>query len=96
MLLSVLLVGLPLLCAMTLVCVRTWQGDTLALAALVLMGAAWLRIDKRFEGPLLVEVTRNHGLVAGDLVGLLVLGSGCLGWLLARTVLQPRRADLRD
>jgi hypothetical protein len=85
---SLILVGIPVVLAMLLVAYRAARGDTVALVALLLLGGAWLRIDKRFEGPLLIEVTRNHGLVTGDAVALVILGTAALFWL--RSTLRRR------
>ena len=37
---------------------------------LSLLSIVWLLVDQFFEGPDLVEITKAHGLVASDLVGL--------------------------
>jgi hypothetical protein len=78
------MLGLPLLSAMLLVGYRAWRGDSIAMFAVLLLTAVWLRVDKRFEGPLVFEVSRNHGLVVGDLGGLLVLTAAGVGWLRSR------------
>ncbi len=57
---------------------------------LVLLVWVWLRVDKRFEGTVLIRVTEDHGLVLADLFGLAVLAFA--GALLLRTMLALRRA----
>ena len=44
--------------------------------ALVLVSGLWLVVDKQLEGPVLLRVTRNHGLTAADLAGLVGLALG--------------------
>jgi hypothetical protein len=86
----IVMLGLPMLTAMILIGYRAWRGDSVAMIAVLLLTAVWLRVDKRFEGPLLLDVSRNHGLVLGDVVGLLVLTVAGVGWLRTRL---PRSLD---
>lgn len=41
-----------------------------AAPALVVCSLLWLLVNKRMEGPVLLQVSGNHGLVAADLAGL--------------------------
>ena len=54
----------------------------LAAAVLALLSFVWLLVDEAFEGPRLLLVTTNHGLVSSDLVGL--IGLVLAGILLVR------------
>jgi hypothetical protein len=45
-----------------------WGG--LWLLALAVLSVSWLVVNKSVEGPVLVTVSANHGLVAADLAGL--------------------------
>ena len=84
MLLFFLTTGVPLLVAMLLVGCLAWQGNTLAMSALVFLTFVWLRVDKHFEGPHVFRINQDHGLVISDLVGLLILLGAALAWLSAR------------
>ena len=68
-----MLVGVPLFLLMLGTAVPAWLGDRPAAAVLALEGLVWLFVDKWFEGPTLVAVSHNHGLVLADLVGLTAL-----------------------
>ncbi len=46
---------------------RAWVGDRWATVVLLLVAVSWLRIDKHFEGPVLVHLTEQHGIVLSDL-----------------------------
>jgi hypothetical protein len=60
--------ALPVALAMVICGSRAWQGDAWSAVVLTLLAVSWLRIDKHFEGPLLLSVSNNHGLVLADLV----------------------------
>jgi uncharacterized membrane protein len=60
---------------------RAWMGDRWATAVLLLLAVAWLRIDKRFEGPVLVHLTGQHGIVLSDLAAVAaVVVVALAGW----------------
>jgi hypothetical protein len=61
--------AVPLLILMIGTAIPAWLGDRPAAAVLALEGVAWLIVDKWFEGPTLVRISENHGLVLADLVG---------------------------
>ncbi len=54
---------------------RTGRAGAAALAAVSVL---WLLVNTPMEGAILLSVTTNHGLTAGDLVGL--AGLGIAGW----------------
>jgi hypothetical protein len=94
-----LLIALPLAAAMLVTLRWCWKGDTLGVAALLLLCIVWLRVDKAFEGPHVLHVARNHGLVLSDLFAIVVGASGVLGWLRRRRPFDradSRRSSLRD
>ncbi len=73
--------GLPLLCALALLIYRVWRGAGPATqVAVLLLGLAWLSLDKDFEGPILIPITRNHSMVTADLVTLLAFLAVALRW----------------
>lgn len=43
---------------------------------LVVVSIAWLLLDKSMEGTTVVSFTKNHGLTAADLAGLVGVGLG--------------------
>jgi hypothetical protein len=60
---------------------RAWLGDRWAAVVLLLVAVSWLRIDKRFEGPVLVHLTEQHGIVLSDLAAAAaVLVAALAGW----------------
>ncbi len=69
---------------MLLVSSLAWRGNTVALSALVFLTFVWLRVDKRFEGPHVIRINQDHGLVLSDLVGLLILASAAGAWWYTR------------
>jgi hypothetical protein len=73
-------VAAPLFILMLGTAVPAWRGDRTTAAVLALEGLVWLVLDKWFEGPTLVRIADDHGLVLADLVGLAaVFGAGvCL------------------
>ncbi|CAA9338866.1 MAG: hypothetical protein AVDCRST_MAG29-1511 [uncultured Nocardioidaceae bacterium] len=84
-------IGMPLAVAMLVACWIGWRGRSVStVVLLVLLVWVWLRVDKRFEGTVLIRVTEDHGLVLADLFGLAVLAFA--GALLLRTMLALRRA----
>jgi hypothetical protein len=68
-----MLVAAPLFILMLGTAVLAWRGDRTAAAVLALEGLVWLVLDKWFEGPILVRVADDHGLVLADLVGLVAV-----------------------
>ncbi len=82
--LGLLALLLPLLVALAITTVRSVAGDLPMLVAALCLVVVWLRVDSRFEGPVLVRVTADHGLVVADLFGLAVAAVAAGGWLLAR------------
>jgi hypothetical protein len=83
-----MLVGVPLFIVMVATAVAAWQGDRLAAVLLAVEGIVWLFVDKWFEGPILLRVMDDHGLVLADLVGLAALGGA--GASLLRSRLRGR------
>ncbi len=81
--------GLPLLAGMLLVSSLAWRGSTVALVAVVFLTFVWLRVDKRFEGPHVIRINQDHGLVMSDLVGLLILVGASLAWSYTRRRRRP-------
>ena len=67
---------------------RAWLGERWSTAVLVLLAVVWLRIDKRFEGPNLIVLGDEHGLVLADLVALAALAVAALALWRSRTVRQ--------
>ena len=65
--LSLVFLVVPLGAAMIMTGWHAWLGDRWAAAVLLLLAIAWLRIDKRFEGPVLVRLSEQHGVVLSDL-----------------------------
>lgn len=83
-------IGMPLAVAMVLACWVGWRGQSVPIAGLlVLLVWVWLRVDKRFEGSVLIRVSEDHGLVLADLFGLAVLAWA--GVLILRALLARRR-----
>jgi hypothetical protein len=83
-----MLVAAPLFILMLGTALPAWRGDRPAAAVLALEGLVWLVLDKWFEGPTLVAVSEDHGLVLADLVGLAALVGAAVCLLRAR---QPDR-----
>jgi hypothetical protein len=83
-----MLVAAPLFILMLGTALPAWRGDRAAAAVLALEGLIWLVLDKWFEGPTLVAVSEDHGLVLADLVGLAALVGAAVCELRAR---QPDR-----
>lgn len=82
--LALLAVLLPLLLALGITIGRTRSGDVWMLVSALCLVTVWLRVDRRFEGPVLLTVMQGHGLVVADLLGLAAAaGAGAL-WLRAR------------
>ena len=78
---SILWLALPVAAAMAVCGWRAWLGDRWAAAVLLLLAVGWLRIDKRFEGPVLVHLSEQHGIVVSDLVAVAaVLVAALAGW----------------
>jgi hypothetical protein len=75
--------AVPLLILMIGTAIPAWLGDRPAAVVLALEGVAWLILDKWFEGPTLIRVSENHGLVLADLVGFAAIL--CSGVCLLRT-----------
>ncbi len=69
---------------------RAWLGERWSAAVLVLLGLVWLRIDKRFEGPHLLVLGHEHGLVLADLVGFGAFAVAALGLWRHRSLRQRR------
>jgi hypothetical protein len=80
-----MVLGVPLFVLMLGTAVPAWLGDRSAAVALAVEGVMWLIVDKWFEGPTLVRVSENHGLVLADLVGLAALFGAAVCLLRART-----------
>lgn len=79
-----LLLAFPLAAAIAVVLRSCWRGDSWGLVTLALLCVVWLRVDKAFEGPVLVELTEGHGVVLADLVAIGFSVLGLIGWMLAR------------
>jgi hypothetical protein len=76
--------AVPLLILMIGTAIPAWLGDRPAAAVLALEGVAWLIADKWFEGPTLVRVSENHGLVLADLVGFAAIFAAAICMLRTR------------
>ena len=63
-----------------------WRGAI----ALAVLSVCWFVVNKPMEGPVLLIVTRGHGLTAGDLAGL--VGLGLAAWQLLGTRDRSRGA----
>ena len=64
-----------------------WRGSRVAMALLGLEAIVWLRLDAEFEGPKLLPVTHNHGVVLADLVAFAAIAGAVAAW---------RRRSARD
>jgi hypothetical protein len=64
--------------------IPAWLGDRPAAAVLALEGVAWLIADKWFEGPTLLRISQNHGLVLADFVGIAAIFGAAVCMLRAR------------
>jgi hypothetical protein len=53
-------------------------------AALAVLSVLWLLVNSPMEGPVLLVVTRGHGVTGGDLAGLAGLGLAVWRWLPTR------------
>jgi hypothetical protein len=94
-----LLIALPLAAAMLLTLRWCRKGDAWGVVTLVLLCVVWLRVDKAFEGPQVLSITHQHGLVLSDLLAIVVGACGVVGWLRHRRPSAPidgREPDLRD
>ena len=69
---------------------RAWLGERWSAAVLVLLGLVWLRIDKRFEGPHLLVLGHEHGLVLANLVAFGAFAVAALGMWRYRSLRQRR------
>jgi hypothetical protein len=54
---------------------------TLGFVVLLVLSLIVLAMPARFEGPILVTVTSNHGVTLSDVVGFVPLSIGWLAWL---------------
>jgi hypothetical protein len=79
-----MLVAAPLLILMLGTAVPARLGDRSAAVALALEGVIWLLADKWFEGPILVRIADDHGLVLADLVGLAAVIGAVISMLRTR------------
>jgi uncharacterized membrane protein len=78
---AILSVAVPLAAAMLVTGWRAYAGDGWAAVVLVLLAVAWLRVDKRFEGPRLIRFSATHGVVLSDLATLAAVAVAALGML---------------
>jgi hypothetical protein len=53
---------------------------TLGFVGLLVLSLAVLATPGRFEGPILLIITPNHGITLSDVIGLSVLSVGWLAW----------------
>jgi hypothetical protein len=53
---------------------------TLGFVLLLLLSLIVLAMPVRFEGPILVIITRSHGVTLSDVVGFVLLSVGWLAW----------------
>jgi hypothetical protein len=92
-----LIIALPLAAAMLATLRWCWKGDAWGPATLLLLCIVWLRVDKAFEGPHVLRVSDDHGLVLSDVFAIIVGASGVVGWLRRRHPFdRGRRSGLRD
>jgi hypothetical protein len=54
---------------------------TLGFVLLLVLSLIVLAMPARLEGPILVTITREHGLTLSDVVGFVPLSAGWLAWL---------------
>jgi hypothetical protein len=54
---------------------------TLGFILLLVLSLIVLAMPARFEGPILVTITREHGVTLSDMVGFVPLSVGWLAWL---------------
>jgi hypothetical protein len=54
---------------------------TLGFVLLLVLSLIVLAMPARFEGPILVTITREHGVTLSDMVGVVPLSVGWLAWL---------------
>jgi hypothetical protein len=58
------------------------RRQRIGIALLALLSLVWLTVDRLWEGPVLVAVSKHNGLVTSDFVGLAGLGAAI--WLYRR------------
>ena len=56
---------------------------TLGFVLLLVLSLIVLAVPARFEGPILVSITRGHGVTLSDMVGLVPLSVGWSAWVVA-------------
>jgi hypothetical protein len=63
-----------------------WIGRRQRTGAVVLalVGVVWLAVDDNFEGGVLIRVSKYHGLVTSDLVGLAAIITAVWLWFRRR------------
>jgi hypothetical protein len=69
-----------------------WCGSRVAMVLLLIEAVVWLHIDARFEGPTLLWVTHDHGLVLADLVAVAAVAGAAAAW--RRRAARDRRRSL--
>lgn len=89
-----LLAGLPMIGAMLLLTRLVWTGHPSALVGVVLLGVVWAQVDADFEGPVVLHLTADHGVVLADLLVPVVLAAAGAGWLCHRRSSRRRRDQL--
>jgi hypothetical protein len=87
-----MVLAVPLFLLMVLTASIAWRGDQLAAAVLVFESAVWLYVDRRFEGPHLIQFSYYHALVLADLVALAALGVAAVCLLRPLVAQRMRRA----
>lgn len=78
--LPILWLAVPVGAAMVISGWRAWFGDSWSGVVLALLAVSWLRIDKRFEGPVLIRFSREHGVVLSDLAALAAMAVAVAGY----------------
>jgi hypothetical protein len=65
---------------------------TLGFVLLLVLSLIVLAMPARFQGPIVVTITREHGVTLSDMVGFVPLSVGWLAWLVG---IWRRRCNLR-
>lgn len=71
--------------SMLLTALVAWRRSRVAAVALAMQSVVWLHVNRDFEGPVLLVVTRHHGFVLADTVAVVgVLAAVATWWRAGR------------